>query len=61
MNELLKKVAKEVINELPKDASDIEFVDAIVVRLSTMKGFNDIDNGRYLTQEQLLQEIRQWL
>lgn len=60
MNELFEKVAKEVINELPKDASGIEIVDAINVRLSAVKGFADIDNGRCLTQEQLLQEIKQW-
>ena len=36
-------------------------MDAINVKLSAMKGFNDIDEGKYLTQEQLLQEIKQWL
>lgn len=61
MDELLEKVTKEVINELQKNASELEIMDAINVKLSAMKGFNDIDEGRYLTQEQLLQEIKQWL
>ena len=60
MKDLVMKVTKEVTNELPDNASAAEILDAIIVKISAMKGFKDIEEGRFTTQEDLLEEIKQW-
>lgn len=60
MKDLVMEVTKEVTNELPDNASAAEILDAIIVRISAMKGFKDIEEGRFTTQEDLLEEIKQW-
>ncbi len=60
MKDLVMEVTKEVTNEMPENASAAEIIDAIIVRLSAMKGFKDIDEGKFTTQEDLLEEIKQW-
>ena len=60
MKDLVMEVTKEVTNEMPENASAAEIIDAIIVRLSAMKGFKDIDEGKFTTQEDLLKEIKQW-
>lgn len=61
MKDLVMKVTKEVTNELPDNASAAEILDAIIVKISAMKGFKDIEEGRFTTQEDLLEEIKQWV
>ena len=60
MKDLVMEVTREVTNELPENASAAQIIDAIIVRLSAIKGFKDIEEGKFTTQEQLLKEIKQW-
>lgn len=54
------EVTREEINELPENASAAQIIDAIIVRLSAIKGFKEIEDGKFTTQEQLLKKIKQW-
>lgn len=60
MKDLVMEVTREVTNELPENASAAQIIDAIIVRLSAIKGFKEIEEGKFTTQEQLLKEIKQW-
>lgn len=60
MKDLVMEVTREVTNELPEDASVAEIIDKIIVRLSAIKGFTDIDEGNFTTQEDLLEEMKRW-
>lgn len=60
MKDLVMEVTREVTNELPENASAAQIIDAIIVRLSAIKGFKEIENEKFTTQEQLLNEIKQW-
>lgn len=60
MKDLVMEVTREVINELPENASAAQIIDAIIVRLSAIKGFKEIEDGKFTTQEQLLKKIKQW-
>lgn len=57
---MMKELVMEVTKEMPDNASIEEIIDAILVRLSAMKGFNEIESGNYTTQEDLLKEIKTW-
>lgn len=57
---MIKELVMEVTKEMPDNASIEEIIDAILVRLSAIKGFNEIENGKYTTQEDLLKEIKTW-
>ena len=58
--DLFIKTTFEVTNELPETASIAEIIDAIVVKLSAMKGIKDIEEGKFTTHEELLKEIEEW-
>ncbi len=60
MKDLVMEVTREVTNELPENASAAQIIDAIIVRLSAIKGFKEIEEGKFTTHEQLLKEIKQW-
>ncbi len=60
MKDLVMEVTREVTKELPEDSSAAQIIDAIIVRLSAIKGFKEIEEGNFITQEQLLKEIKQW-
>jgi len=60
MKDLVMEVTRSVTEKMPNNASIAEIIDAIVVRLSALKGFKDIDEGRFVTQEQLLEDIEKW-
>lgn len=57
---MMKELVIEVANEMPNNATIEEIFDAIIVRLSAIKGFQEIDEGKYTTQEELLEEIKSW-
>lgn len=57
---MMKELVIEVTKSMPDDASIKEIFDAILVRLSALKGFKDIDEGKYTTQEDLLKELENW-
>lgn len=50
----------DVTKEMPNNATIEEIFDAIIVRVSAIKGFEEIDEGKYTTQEELLEEIKSW-
>lgn len=60
MKELVMEVTKEVTEELPDSATTAEIIDEIVLRLSALKGFEEIEDGKYTLQEELLEEIKRW-
>ena len=57
---MMKELVLEVAKSMPGDASIKEIFDAILVRLSALKGFKDIDEGKYTIQEDLLKELENW-
>lgn len=60
MKDLFMEATLEVTNELPENASVAQIIDVIIIRLSATKGFNEIEEGKFTTQEQLLKEIKEW-
>ena len=56
----MKELVMEVTKLMPDDESIKEIFDAILVRLSAMKGFNEIEEGKFTTQEKLLEEFQDW-
>lgn len=60
MKDLFMEATREVIKELPENASVAQIIDAIIVRLSAIKGFKEIEEGKFTTQEQLFKEIKEW-
>lgn len=57
---MYKNLIMEITSEMPETATVPEIFDAIIVRLSALKGFDDISKGNYTTQEDLLKEIKKW-
>jgi len=57
---MMKELVMEVTSQMPDNASIEEIVDAIIVKLSIMKGLKDIEEGNVTTQEELLKEIETW-
>lgn len=57
---MMKDLVMDVAKEMPNNATIEEIFDAIIVRLSAIKGFEEIDKGKYTTQEELLEEIKSW-
>ena len=56
----MKELVMQVTKEMPEDATIEEILDAIMVKLSIMKGIKDINDGKFTTQENLLKEIKEW-
>ena len=57
---MMKELVMDVTNNMPENASIDDIMDAIVVRLSVMKGLKDIEDGKVISQEDLLKEIDTW-
>lgn len=56
----MKDFVIKITEEMPDDATISEIIDNIVIKLSALKGFNEIDNGKFTTQEELLKELSEW-
>ena len=56
----MKELVMEVTRELPDNATIEEIFDAILIRLSIMKGLNDVKNNNLISSEDLLKEIEEW-
>lgn len=57
---MMKELVLEVTNSLPENATIEEILDAILIRLSVERGVDDFENGRTISQEDLLKEIEKW-
>ena len=57
---MMKELVMQVTKEMPDNATIEEIFDAILVKLSVMKGLKDIEDGKFTTQEDLLKEIKEW-
>lgn len=56
----MKELVIETVNELPDEATISEIFDAILIKLSVIKGLKDFENGDFISQEDLLKEIETW-
>ena len=52
--------AIQIMKKMPDTSTLSELFDEVLVRMSAIKGFEDIDNGNYTTQEELLEEMKEW-
>ena len=57
---MMKELVMQVTKDMPDDATIEEILEAILVKLSVMKGLKDIEDGKFTTQEDLLKEIKEW-
>lgn len=57
---MMKELVIETANELPDDATLAEILDAILVKLSIVKGYKDFEDGNVISHEDLLKEIETW-
>lgn len=46
---MMKELVMEVTSKMPDNASIEELIDAIIVKLSVMKGLKDIEEGNVIT------------
>ena len=56
-----KQMAREMLDRLPDDCSLEEIQYHLYVRQMIEEGRRDIKEGRYFTQEQIEQDLAQWL
>ncbi len=57
---MMKELVMDVTSKMPDNASIEEIIDAIFVRLSINKGLKDIEDGKVISQEELLKDIKTW-
>lgn len=57
---MMKDLLLEIANDISQDATLEEIVDEIIIRASAIKGFQDIEEGKFITQEELLEAIKKW-
>lgn len=55
-----KQMALQVINELPDNATEEQIAEALITIFSIMKGMNDFENGKFISQDELKKEIKKW-
>ena len=56
----LKELSIEVIKKLPDDVTIEDIVDAILIVAKAQQGMEQINNGNFLTHEQLKEEVKKW-
>jgi len=56
-----KQVALDILDRLPDDCSLEDIQYHLYVRQMIEEGRSDIREGRYFTQEQIEQDLAQWL
>ncbi|MCC7364270.1 MAG: hypothetical protein IT303_07835 [Dehalococcoidia bacterium] len=53
-----KEQIRELLNELPDDATAFELLDALYIRMKVLRGLRDIREGRYYTHDQVVEMLR---
>lgn len=56
----MKELVLDVTKTLPDNSSLEEIIDAIIVRVAIEKGMKDFEDGNFITQNDLLEEIKKW-
>lgn len=56
----MRELVIDVASKLPEDATLEEIIDAIILRISIMKGLKDIEEEKVYTTEELLKDIQEW-
>ena len=49
----MKELALEVINGLPDDATMLDIIEALYIRVNIEKGLEDVKNGKLYTTEEV--------
>ena len=53
----MKELALEVINGLPDDATMLDIIEALYIRVNIEKGLEDVKNGKLYTTEEVKKEL----
>lgn len=57
---MMKNLVLDVVNSMPENATIEEILEAIIVKLSVVKGLNDVENEDVSSSEEILQELATW-
>lgn len=57
---MLKETAIKALEELPETATEKDIYEAIFVRLMIEKRYHQIDEGKYSSTSELLEEMETW-
>ena len=55
-----KEIALQVINNLPDNATNKQLTEALITIVSIVNGIKDFEESNYISQEQLLKEIKNY-
>lgn len=55
-----KELVLQIINNLPDNATEEQISEALITIFSVMQGIKDFENGKFISQEELLEEIKKW-
>ena len=55
-----KELVLQIINNLPDNATEEQISEALITIFSIMQGIKDFENGKFISQEELLKEIKKW-
>lgn len=58
---LRKKRIIESLQSLPDDATVEDFIEHLSFLIAVEEGIADVDAGRTISQEQLIERVKQWL
>lgn len=58
---MLKDDIKKAIDDMPEDCSIEDIQYTLYVQSKVRKGLKDLDEGRYVTQEEMEQRFSKWL
>lgn len=53
-----KEQIRELLEDLPDDATAFELLDALYIRMKVLRGLRDIREGRYYTHDQVVEMLR---
>lgn len=56
----LKKIAIEAINSLPDYPTIEEIINAIYIKTKAITGMKEINNGNFISSDNLKKEVHSW-
>lgn len=57
---MLRETAIKALEELPEDATEKDIYEAIYMRLLIEKRYHQIEDGKYSSTSDLLEEMKDW-
>lgn len=57
---MFKEMALQALNSLPDDATMDDFIERLYLMVRCKKGLEDVENGRFISHEQLLRKLEIW-